>query len=127
MKNPSRMNQLYSRRSPHTGAPSGPWTSMRSLSSRMNCCSRFQLSSRLARTCFMKASRSLGAGTCGGAATSVVTPASANSRPLKRYGMGDHRTLLSLLEPKLDAMRQSGDMGHEGHEDHEGLVRLMFP
>ena len=62
-KKPSRMNQVYSRRSPQIGTRCGPRISNCSRSSKMYCCSFFQLSSRLATTCFMKASRSFSAGT----------------------------------------------------------------
>src|SRR5438093_5712417 len=53
------MYQVYSRRSPQIGRRVGPRSSICSRSSRMYCCSFFQLSSRRATTCFMNASRSL--------------------------------------------------------------------
>ena len=53
------MYQVYSRRSPHSTDRSGPRTSISSRSSRMYCWSFFQLSSRRASTCCMKASRSV--------------------------------------------------------------------
>src|SRR5258706_830502 len=85
-KKPSRMYQVYSRRSPQIGTRFGPRISSCSRSSKMYCCSFFQLSSRLATTCFMKASRSFSAGAAPSVSDAPSTAATSQMR--RREGTG---------------------------------------
>ena len=93
-KYPSRMYHVYSRSSPHIGWRFGPRSSICSCSSRMYCCSFFQLSSRRASTCFMKASRSVWAETRCSSAASVSSDAAPTRmrRILKRDTGSQYQT-----------------------------------
>src|SRR5438067_11557401 len=93
-KNPSRMYQVYSRRSPQIGTRPVPRNSICSRSSRMYCWSFFQLSSRRATTSFMNASRSVWAW----AGTAAPPRASATIRRAEKSLGITANTLAEALE-----------------------------